>query len=359
MFGTEEERPQMNADKRFRVGITPDFYTDAKGRFEGAVEDAFGGRGEIEWGPMPPQPGKVATPQALDQFDAIFALALKIDDASLAGVERLALVARWGVGYDMIDVPSLTEANIALAITPGAVRRPVAEAIFTFIFALTTNLPRQDRLVREGKWRGDLPALGRNIKGRVLGSVGFGNIAREMFAMSQSLGFGRLIAHDPYADAAKAAALGVELVSMDELFAAGDFIAINCLLNANTRGLVGERELRRMKPTAYLINTARGPIVDEAALVRALQERWIAGAGLDVFYKEPLPADHILRHTDNAIVTPHGLAWTEEIVRDNGREACENILMVARGEAPDSIVNKEVLARPGFQAKLARFRRAV
>src|SRR5690606_23059073 len=137
--------------------------------------------------------------------------------------------------------------------------------------------------------------------------------------------------------------LGVEMVSKEELFAASDFLAINCLLNSETRGSVGAGELRCMKPGAYLINTARGPIVQEQALIQALQEGWIAGAGLDVFEQEPLPAGSPLREMENVVLTPHGLAWTEEIVRDNGREACENILAIARGEVPAAIVNKDVL----------------
>jgi phosphoglycerate dehydrogenase-like enzyme len=341
----------------FRVGITPDFYIEAKGRFETVVESKFHGVNYLEWAPMPPQSGKVGTPDAIGQFDALFALALKIDASSLRGVDRLAVVARWGVGYDMIDVEALTQADVALAITPGAVRRPVAEAILTFVFALSTNLVGQDRLVRANKWRGDLPRLGRNLRGRVLGSIGCGNIAREMFRMAGSLGFSRLIASDPFVNPAEAASIGVELLSLPEALAQSDFLAVNCFLSPATRGLIGATELRMMKPTAYLINTARGPIVREADLVTALREHWIAGAGLDVFEQEPLPADSPLRELDNVILTPHGLAWTEELAHDNGVEACDNILAIARGEVPDTIVNREVINRPGFQAKLARFRR--
>lgn len=341
--------------RAFRVGVTPDFYTDAEGRFETIVDSKLTGVPGLEWGPMPPQPGKIATPGALNDFDALFSLALKIDASSLKGVERLAVVARWGVGYDMIDVDALTAADVALAITPGAVRRPVAEAILSFIFALSTNLTEQDRVVRSGKWRGDLPKLGRNFRGRVLGSVGCGNIAGEMFSMARSLGFSRFIAHDPYARAPA----GVELVSIEELLAESDFLAVNCFLNAETRGLIGEAQLRRMKPTAYLINTARGPIVQESALVKALEEGWIAGAGLDVFEQEPLPPDAPILRAPNTILTPHGLAWTEELVRDNGMEACDNILSIAHGEAPSAIVNKEVLSRPGFVRKLESYRRNV
>jgi phosphoglycerate dehydrogenase-like enzyme len=346
---------RMNSS--FRVGITPDFYVDAKGRFEDIVASQFGSFPNVECGPMPDQPGNVGTPDAIDQYDAIFAMALRFTAESLKGIERLALISRWGVGYDMIDTEAITEAGVALAITPNAVKRPVAEAIYTFIFALTTNLMMEDRVVRSGRWRGDLPRLGRNIKGKVLGSVGCGNIAQELFRMAQSLGFGRLLAYDPYVNPQAAKALNVELVPLEELMAQSDFVTINTLLNAQTRGLIGEPQLRLMKPTAYLINTARGPIIQEAALVKALRERWIAGAGLDVFEKEPLPQGNPLLELDNVILTPHGLAWTEEIVRDNGIEACQNILAIARGDVPGSVVNRDVIHTPKFQQKLARYRR--
>ena len=165
-----------------------------------------------------------------------------------------------------------------------------------------------------------------------------------------------MLAYDPYAEPGNAAELGVELTDLDTVLHASDFVAINCLLNDETQGLIGEHELRSMKRSACLINTARGPIVQESALVQALREHWIAGAGLDVYEREPPPEGHPLLKLDNVIVTPHGLAWTEELARDNGIEACENMLAVFRGELPGGIVNKEVIARPGFQAKLSRYR---
>ncbi len=342
----------------FRVGVTPDFYLDAKGRFERELEECLGAAEGIEYGPMPPQPGKLATPEALEQFDAIFALALRITPESLRGVERLTLVARWGVGYDMIDTRALTEANVLLAITPDAVKRPVAEAILTLVFALSKNLLLQDRITRGGGWRGQLPRLGRCLAGRTLGSLGCGNIAREMFRLARPLGFGRLLTCDPYAAAETVRAEGIELVDLDTVFRESDFVAVNTPLNAATRGLVGERELRLMKPEACLINTARGPIVDHAALVKALREKWILGAGIDVFPQEPPPKDDPLFALDNVILAPHALAWTEELARDNGLEACRNILAVARGDLPGGIVNREVLDRPQFQRKLARYRRS-
>jgi phosphoglycerate dehydrogenase-like enzyme len=336
--------------------VTPDFYVDAKGSFEAALETKLDGVPGLEWATMPPQPDCIGTPDAVGRFDAIFCLKLTLDANALAGVERTALIARWGVGYDTIDTAALTAADIALAITPSAVRRPVAEGILTMIFAVSKNLRIQDQITRSGKWRGELPRFGVCVGGRTLGSVGCGNIGSEMFRLAASLGFGRFIAHDPYADPERARKLGVELVDLDTVFRESDYVAINTLLNDQTRGMIGEEHFRAMKPTAYFINTARGPIVQEQALVRACREGWIAGAGIDVFEHEPPGAGHALFELDNVTLAPHGIAWTEETVRDNGLEACDNILAVFHGEAPPGIVNREVLERPGFQAKLARYR---
>lgn len=340
----------------FRVGITGDFSADARGRFERVLKQKLAGVDGLEWSAMPPQPGKIATPDELNQFDAIVALGLKITSESLQGVDRLALIARWGVGYDMIDIDALTCANVMLAITPNAVSRPVAEAILTFIFALSKNLLAQDNITREGRWRGDLSRLGHCIGGKVLGSLGCGNIAREMFRLARSLGFARFLAYDPYVSPEAVCKLGVELVSVQELFGESDYLAINAPLNSQTRRMVGEPELRIMKPTACLINTARGAIVDQRVLTRALEEEWIAGAGLDVFEKEPPDPEDPLLKLNNVILSPHGLAWTEELATHNGIEACDNILAIFRGELPRAIVNREVIERPGFQKKLAAYR---
>lgn len=340
----------------FRVGISPDFYVDAKGRFEAALESKLEGVANLEFAAVPPQPGNIMTAPAIDEFDAIFSLGIKYNRQSFQGLKRLSLIARWGVGYDMIDIPAATEAGVLLAITPNAVRRPVAEAVLTYIFMLAKNVVEQDRVTRSGKWRGDLSRLGTCIPGRTLGSLGCGNIAQEMFRLGAALGFGRLIAHDPYADPQAAAKLGVELVSMEELFRESDFVTINCLLNEHTRGLVSETHFRMMKPTAFFINTARGAIVQQHALTRALQEEWILGAGIDVFEQEPIDPQDPLLELDNVILAPHALAWTEEIARDNGLEACDNILALAAGNLPHGIVNRDVLTNPAFLAKLERYK---
>jgi len=339
---------------KFLVGVTPDFAVEAKGLYESPLTAKLS-PAQIEWELMPELPGNAVTPEIADRYDAIFALASWFRADGVQGCRRLAVVARWGVGYDRIDTNALTANGIALAITPNGVRTPVAEAIFTLMLAVAKNLRMQDQVTRAGKWRSELPRMGVNLRGRVLGSVGCGNIGKEMFRLAKPFGFSRLIAYDPFLTQAQVDDLGVELVSLDTVMRESDFVTVNAFLNEQTTGLIGERELRLMKPNAYFINTARGPIVDQAALIRLLQDRAIAGAGIDVYETEPPPKDLALFELDNVIVTPHALPWTEEIARDNSLEACDNMLAVARGEVPPGLVNRAVVDSPQFKAKLATY----
>ena len=340
----------------FRIGISDDFRIQAPGRLEPVVARIFGLLPQVEVIYFAPTgadlAGPYVTPADIADLDAVIALSPRFTAQSFSGQDRLAVIARWGVGYDLIDVAACTAADVLLAIAVDAVRRPVAEAIVTLLLALAKQLPAKDRLVRAGAWqqRARIDAYG--LTGKVVGSVGLGNIGAEMFRLLQPFGFRRMLAADPYAGPQVAAALGVELVDLETLFAESDFVAVNCLLSEETRGLVGARLLGLMKPTAFFINTARGPIVDQAALLAVLEAGRIAGAGLDVFAEEPLPAGHPLTRLDNVILTPHSLAWTDQLYEDNGISACEGVLAVLRGELPRHPVNRQVAEHAGFQAKL-------
>jgi phosphoglycerate dehydrogenase-like enzyme len=162
------------------------------------------------------------------------------------------------------------------------------------------------------------------------------------------------IAFDPFVDAAAAAKLGVRLVDLDELMRASDFVSIHCPLTEKTRGLVGRREIEQMNPSAYLINTARGGIVDEDALYDALKDGRIAGAALDCFAMEPVVEPHRFGEFENVLLAPHSIAWTNEMFRDIGRTACQGMIDLSLKRAPRGIVNPEVLERPGFKAKWSR-----
>lgn len=294
--------------------------------------------------------------EQLEEFDALILLAHRFDATSVPKSGRLAVVARFGVGYDTVDVPACTAGDIALVITPDGVRRPVAVSIITFMLALTGKLMAKDRLARSGPpgfaARGE--HMGVGLVGRTLGSLGVGNIGAEMFRMAKPFDM-QFIAHDPFADKKVAAELGIELVSLEDLFRRSDILCVNCPLTPETHHIVNAERLALMKPTAYFINTARGPIVDQKALTKVLQDRKIAGAGLDVFEQEPTDPNDPLLHLDNIIVAPHALCWTDQCFAGNGAADVKAVLDVMKGQVPRGIVNREVLDRPGFKAKLARF----
>lgn len=299
------------------------------------------------------------TPEQIRGFDMVISFIPKWTERTLAGNDQLLAILRGGVGYDMVDVPAATRAGVLLCITPRAVRRPVATAIITFILALSTRLLTKDRLTREGRWAERADYHGIGLTGKTLGSIGAGNIAHEMFMLARPLGM-RHIAYDPYIKQESVDDVGVKLVDMDTLLSESDFVNISCPLNEKTRHLIGEKELKKMKKTAFLINTARGPIVDEAALIKALREGWIQGAGIDVFEQEPTPADNPLLKMDNVLVAPHALAHTDETFTVMWEQIVEQIAEIIRGEMPQSlVVNKEVWGMPEFQARLKRFREAV
>jgi phosphoglycerate dehydrogenase-like enzyme len=256
----------------------------------------------------------------------------------------------------MIDVHACTDADVLLAITPEGVGKPVAEAILTFFLALAKNLPAKDQLVRTGRWDLKAKTSGLGLRGKTVGSVGVGNIGSEMYRLLRPFDLGRMLAFDPYVTPEQAADLGVELVDLPTVFKESDFIAINCPLNDETEGIINADLLSQMKPTAYLVNTARGPIVNQEDLTAALQSGQMAGAGLDVFEEEPLPTNHPLVHMNNVILAPHAMAWTDDLYRGNGVGACKNILAVLQGQVPEHTVNTDVVKRPGFRAKLGALR---
>ena len=294
--------------------------------------------------------GAECTPDALEGFDALILLMARFTRASVPRDGRLRIIARFGVGYDAVDLEACTDAGIALTITPSGVRRPVAVAILTLILALAGKLMDKDRLTRLGPegyaQRGGF--MGMGLIGRTLASVGVGNIGAEMFRVAAPLGM-RFIAHDPYADPIVAADLGVTLTDLETVFREGDFVAVNCPLSPETHHLVDAQRIALMKPTAFLINTARGQIVDQAALTQALVSRRIAGAGLDVQEQEPPDLADPLLHLDNVILAPHALGWTDQCFAGIGASAVRSVLDVAEGRVPSGLVNKAVLAAPRWR----------
>jgi phosphoglycerate dehydrogenase-like enzyme len=295
--------------------------------------------------------------QLLD-FDVLISLKPRVTARSLDGVSRLCAIGRCGVGYDNVDLDACTEHGVAVYITPGGVVRPVAESILLLLLALSHRLVQKDRQVRCGEWAESTHLLGREPRGRVVGTIGFGNIAREAIRLLRAFDVGRFLAFDPYVSEMYARESGVEFTTLENLLSCSDYVLVNCPLTPETRGLIGRAQFALMKPDAVLINTARGPIVDETALIEALEKKQIAGAALDVFEKEPLSPSSPLAAMPNVILTSHSVAWTEELFRDMGRIDCEGALAVYRGEIPNHVVNQKVLSHPKFIEKLAHFKAA-
>jgi phosphoglycerate dehydrogenase-like enzyme len=295
---------------------------------------------------------QVYSSEQLKPYDVVISLKPRLTAESLSGVGRLIAIGRFGVGYDTIDLDACTTKDVAVYITPEAVRRPMAESIVLFILALSHDLVLKDRMIRQGRWADSTRQLGKEPRDRVLGTIGLGGIGAEAVRLLRPFGLARILAFDPYLEPAKVRDLGAEAVGLDELLRHSDYVLVNCPLTVDTRGLIGEPELKLMKPDAVLINTARGPIVDEAALIRALETNAIRGAALDVFESEPLDANSPLLRMENVTLTSHSVGWTEELFRDMGRICCGGALSIYRGEPPPNVVNREVLDRPGFRDKL-------
>lgn len=294
--------------------------------------------------------------EQLEDFDALILLAHRFSRESVPKNGRLGVVARFGVGYDTVDVDACTDAGIALVITPDGVRRPVAVSIITFILALTGKLLAKDKLTREAAAgfakRSD--HMGTGLVGRTFGSIGIGNIGAETFRLLRPFDM-KFVAHDPFASKEVAAALGVELVGLEEVFRRADIVSVSCPLTPETRHLVNAERLALMKPTAYLINTARGPIVDQKALTKVLQDRRIAGAGLDVLEQEPPDPNDPILALDNVILAPHALCWTDQCFAGNGAADVKAVLEVQHGRVPTGVVNRAVLDSAMWKKRLAEF----
>lgn len=294
----------------------------------------------------------------LEGFDALILLLPRIEQSSFPRDGRLAVIARFGVGYDNVDLKACTDHGCALAITPEGVRRPVAVSVITFMLALAGKLLIKDKLTREGPkgWARRNDHMGVGLVGKTLGQLGIGNIGAEVFRMAKPFDM-KYIAYDPYANKKVAKELGIRLVSLEELFLKSDVLSVSCPLTDETHHIVNAERLALMKPTAYLINTARGPVVDQVALTEALAAGKIAGAGLDVFEEEPSIANDPLYKFDNVVLAPHSLCWTDQCFAGNGAADIKAVFDVMQGRVPTGVVNRDVLEHNAWKKKLEGYKK--
>jgi len=344
----------MSAGK-FIVTLTADFYDSAGApKFQDLGLSVLAEHPHIEQRVLKEHRKHIGADQIGDS-QGVIVLTPAVTAESVSTAENLLVMARFGVGYDSVDVNACTAADVLVTITTGAVDRPVAEATIGWMIALSHNAHIKDKLVRTGQWDERSKYMGRELRDRTLGVVGLGGIARKTIELLRGFGMKQPLAFDPFASEELAAAEGVRLVNLDELLGQADFVSIHCPLTEKTRGLIGSRELALMKPDACLLNTARGGIVDEDALYDALTNHRIAGAALDCFAQEPVSAPSRFGDLDNVLLAPHAIAWTDELFRDIGRAACKVMVELSRGQRPGGVLNPEVFERSGFQKKWTRF----
>lgn len=275
---------------------------------------------------------------AIDQVFGLVVSTQKVDAASLAAAANLKIVAKYGAGVDNIDIKAATARGIAVAVAGDANAEAVAEMALSLMMSISRNIPAADRAVKDGKWD---RLVGREIFGKTVGIIGLGAIGR-IFAKRISAFEVKLLGFDPFWNEDFARQYSVKRASVDEIFSEADFISIHCPLTDETRGLVNRGRLAMMKPGAYLVNTSRGPVVDEAALFEALSEKRIAGAALDVFAQEP-PVDSPLFKLDNVILTSHMGAYSYEAFFRMDVRTAENVSEVLSGRTTRLIINASEL----------------
>ena len=290
-----------------------------------------------------PAPAEIAAALA-GAHAAIVRYPHRIDAAALAGAGNLVIVASSGRGTDSIDVAACTTRGVAVVNNPGLGTIPVSEHAMAMMLALSRRLVRSGQVLRAGGgWNHRTGLDVRDVNGRTLGIVGLGLIGSEMTRKCIAAFGMKVLAYDPHVPPAKADALGATMLGdLDELLERSDVVSIHAELNEGSRGMIGEAELRRMQRHAILINTARGKIVQQQALVRALAEGWIAGAALDVFEEEPLAEPSPLWELDNLILTPHVAGLSGDALRELAHSAVTQVLQTLAGERPRNLVNPAV-----------------
>jgi D-3-phosphoglycerate dehydrogenase len=321
----------------YRVALTRAFAEPDGTTIFGDIKLDELSRAGIEWQVLP-APSTRVDAHELVGFDAVAVLgAERFDAASIPSDGRLRHVARFGAGYDAIDIDACAAAGITVTNTPDAVRRPVAEAALTLLFALAHNLLLKDALVRADRWDERANWRGHGLRDRTIGIVGLGGIGIETARLLRALDL-RVVAYNRTPKDDVAARLGVPLLPLDDVLATSDYLIVTVAGGDGTAGMIGEPQLRSMKRSAQLINLARGSVVDEPALIRALREGRIAGAGLDVFEREPLPHDSDLKTLENVILAPHSLCWTDDFTAAVSASMREAIIDVSRGRRPRQAV---------------------
>lgn len=299
-----------------------------------------------------PKPGALSAPELRHLLPGVHAILASADPYSaevLSSTEaaELKLISRWGVGYDSIDVAEATRLGIVIAYTPGLLNETVADYALALLLTLVRRVHLVDSAMRQGVWK---PTWGHDVAGKTLGIVGCGRIGQAVARRARGFDL-RVLGYD-IAPSPQAERLGVQFVSLETLLAQSDFVMLHAASTPQNAGLIGTSQLRQMKPTAYLVNAARGALVDETALAEALREGRIAGAALDTFVREPLPAEHPFRQTPNLLLSPHQSSFGYETGTRVSLCAAQAIVDLQQGQRPQYVVNPEVFQSPALRTRL-------
>lgn len=268
-----------------------------------------------------------------------------VPEELFAAAPQLVGVVRTGIGLDTVDLPAATRHGVCVAHVPDFCHDEVADTAWTLLLAVARKVLQADRLVRQGQWSQNVLLPMHRLRGRTLGLVGFGHIARKVAERARGFGM-RVVAADPYVDEAAMAQEGVTKVTLEELLEQADVVSLHTPLTEETRGLIGEAAFRRMRRGAILINTARGAVVDEAALVDALRSGHLAGAGLDVLSVEPPRPDNPLLQMDAVVLTPHYASTTVEALEELAEKVNRQVVQLLRGQWPTYLANPQVRESP-------------
>jgi glyoxylate reductase len=282
--------------------------------------------------------------EQLNEAEGILSMLIdRVDEDMLSRAPRLRVVSNYAVGYDNIDVPACTRRRIPVGNTPGVLTDATADLAMTLLLTCARGTVKASMDAKSGLWRAWTPTgwLGADLRGATLGIIGMGKIGRAVAERARGFGL-NIVYTKPKRDPDIGSTPGMRYLPLDGLLRESDFVSLHCPLTAETRGLIDEAALQNMKRTAFLVNTSRGPIVVTGALVRALQEGWIAGAGIDVTDPEPLPTGHPLYDLPNCLVVPHIGSATHGTRRRMAEMACENLLAGLEGRTLPNCVNREI-----------------
>ena len=283
------------------------------------------------------------------KVDAILTTWAKVSTTVIEAATRCQIIGRYGIGLDNIDVETATQLGIAVTNVPTYCLEEVSDHTMALLLGLARKIPRLDQVVKNRGWDRNIGPQVFRLRGQRLGLIGFGKIAQLIAPKAKGFSL-EIVAYTPRLTDEVATQHGVQRVDLDQLITTSDFISLNCPLTPETHHLINADRLQAMKPTAYLINTARGDIIDNDALYTALTEGWIAGAGLDVLPDEPPSPDFNLLGLDNAIITPHSAFWSEESIYDLQVTAAKEVTRVLSAEMPHFLMNPEVLENTALRA---------